>query len=452
MSHKPSLRAGAQQIISRCLCLEQDQQLVIFLDETTVETALILSEAAVEQSVPHTLILVPVSLQQAIPAKRDLSLLAQGAAREARAIVMCVNGAPECLPFRRRMLETNWTARTRVGHMPGAIPEVLGLADVDFDRLIADCWCMEVAMARGRRLELISYASNGEAYSLRADIGSWERLPVASDGVIGDGAWGNIPSGETYIAPLEDSGEGSVVINGSVPGMVVQQGAEIVLNFERGRLASIDPADAAPARWLQQSQIDQAKAAGDPNWFNLAEIGVGMNPAVKKLTGNMLFDEKAARTAHIALGTNAFMGGCVAATIHCDMVTCGPTLRIDDKVVLERGELVLKDVDWQEHYSTISLENSPLRRATQVARSGVQASESGDGRLQRILRPEPGRVSACFVGDPETAQIAYSLYSLIPDDGEWLKLDDLTHLGIWEPDMARRVLHLMWSFGLIDLR
>jgi hypothetical protein len=452
MPHKPSLRAGAQQIISHCLCLEPDQQLVIFLDETTVDTAVILAEAAAEQGVSHTLILVPVTIQHRIPARSDLSLLAQGAAREARAIIMCVNATPECLPFRRRMLETNWTARTRVGHMPGANPEVLGLADVDFDRLIGDCWCMEIAMARGRKLELVSYASNGQAYSLSADIGGWERLPVASDGVIGDGAWGNIPSGETYIAPLEGSGEGSIVINGSLPGMVVEQGSEIVLNFAQGRLVNIDPVDAAPARWLQESQIDPAEASGDSNWSNLAEIGIGMNQAVKKLTGNMLFDEKAARTAHIALGTNAFMGGRVAASIHCDMVTREPTVRIDDKVVLQRGELTLSDADWQEHYSSISLDNSPLRKATLVARSGVQASDSGDGRLQRILRPEPGRVSACFVGDPETAQLAYSMYSLIPDDGEWLKLDDLTHLGIWDPDMVRRVLHLMWIFGLIDLR
>jgi hypothetical protein len=379
-------------------------------------------------------------------------LLAQGAAREARAIIVCVNASPESLPFRRRMLETNWTARTRVGHMPGAIPDVLSLADVDFDRLVSDCWCMEIAMARGRRLELVSYASNGQSYSLYADIGGWERLPVASDGVISDGAWGNIPSGETYIAPLEGSGEGSIVINGSIPGMVVEQGGEIVLSFEQGRLVHIDPYDSAPALWLQESQIDPAKVLRDSNWSNLAEIGIGMNPAVEALTGNMLFDEKAARTAHIALGTNAFMGGRISASIHCDMVTLKPTVRIDDKIVLDRGELALSDTDWQEHYSTISLENSPLRKATRVARSGVQASDSGDGRLQRILRPEPGRVSACFVGDPETAQLAYSIYSLIPDDGEWLKLDDLTHLGIWEPDTVRKVLHLMLSFGLIDLR
>ena len=41
--------------------------------------------------------------------------------------------------------------------MPGANLDVLELADVDFEQLARDCWCLEVAMARGRTLELSSY-------------------------------------------------------------------------------------------------------------------------------------------------------------------------------------------------------------------------------------------------------------------------------------------------------
>ncbi|MBN1147175.1 MAG: hypothetical protein JXA78_07960 [Anaerolineales bacterium] len=177
-----------------------------------------------------------------------------------------------------------------------------------------------------------------------------------------------------------------------------------------------------------------------------------MNPAVAELTGNMLFDEKAAGTAHIALGSNVFMGGKISASIHCDMLTLRPSMHIDGKLVLERGRLSYIEAEWQEHYGAVSLEGSPLRKAASVARSGVQAGESADGRLQRILRSAPGRVSACFVGDPQTAQLAHSLYSLIPDSGEWLPLEELTHLGLWPPDQVRRVLHVMWIFELVEFR
>ncbi len=227
MPGEPPFRSGARKIVQACLDLEPNQQFVIFADETTIEPAVVIAEAAESVGVLHTVIVVPVSTQHRIPLERDLSYLTQEAAREARAILTCVNSSPECLPFRQRILETHWTARTRIGHMPGATLEVLEMANADLEQLVIDCGCMEIAMARGKKLELTSYAADGSPHTLSADIGGWERLPVASDGVIRDGAWGNVPSGETYIAPMEGTGEGSVVINGSIPGLVIEPGAEL---------------------------------------------------------------------------------------------------------------------------------------------------------------------------------------------------------------------------------
>jgi hypothetical protein len=448
MATEASATSGARQVIAHCLGLERNQQLVIFVDETTIEPGIALAEAADVLGISQTVFLVPVSVQRRIPVQADLSWLIQKAAREARAILTCVNSSPECLPFRRRILETHWTAHTRIGHMPGATLEILKVANVDFANLVANCWCMEIAMARGKELEIISYAADGADHRLTADIGGWERLPVASDGVIQDGAWGNVPSGETYIAPVEGTATGSIVINGSIPGMVIEPGAEMVVTFEYGRLAQIEPADGPAARWLRETQIAKARAAGDLEWSNLAEIGIGLNPAVKVLTGNMLFDEKAAGTAHIALGTNAFMGGTVYSSIHCDMVTRAPTVLIDGKVVLDRGALRYSEADWHEHHARISLEDSPLRAAVRVARSGVQASGAPDGRLQRVLRPEPGRVSRCFVGDPQTAQFARILYGLLPAEGDGLPVVDLARAANMDVDLVRRVLHVLWRYDL----
>ena len=452
MSSGASVESGARQLIQHCLGLQPNQQLVILLDETTTETGVAIAEAAESLGVPHTAILVPVSLQRQIPQRRDLGLLTQGAAREARAILTCLNPSPECLPFRRFILETQWTARTRIGHMPGASLEVLKLADVDVQQLATHCRQLEVALVRGRTLELVSYASSGTPHTLSADIGGWDRLPVASDGIIRDGAWGNVPSGETYIAPIEGSGTGSIVINGSLPGLVLQPGDDLILYFAQGRLTHVEPQAGPAARWLHETQIAGAQAAGDPNWSCLAEIGVGFNPAVAHLTGNMLFDEKAAGTAHIALGTNTFMGGAVRASIHCDMVTRSPTILIDGKTVLERGRLAFKASEWHENHTQVVLDDSPLRTAQLVARSGVQAGGAADGRLQRVLRPEPGRVSACFVGDRETSRFAHALYAFMPDDGDWLPVEDLAAVTDLQSDFCRRLLHVMWRYDLIRVR
>lgn len=451
MTLNPAVHAGAKQIIQRCLGLIKGQNLLIFADKTTTELATIFAEAAEKMGVQSTIIFVPISLQNRIPREIDLSHLAQAAAKEARAILTCVNSSPDCLPFREHILETQWSARTRIGHMPGANLDILRLANVDFGELIEECHKLEIALARGRIMDLRSKANDGTNHLLRFNIGGWERLPVASDGVIADGVWGNVPSGETYIAPVEGSAEGSVVINGSIPGMVVKPEEQIVLHFKNGRLTHIEPDDNRTARFLQENQIKRAQEMGDENWRNLAEVGIGRNGAVDKLTGNMLFDEKAAGTAHIALGSNSFMGGRVDSAIHCDMVIKSPTIEVDGKIILKEGNLRFIELEWYESYLSVALRESPLESAGFVARSGIE-TDLQNQRLARVLRPEPGRVSHCMVGDHETSRLAAGLYSFLPVHNEWINVSDLLNRNNIEPDIARRVLHLMWEYGLINYR
>lgn len=335
--------------------------------------------------------------------------------------------------------------------MPGANLQVLEMANADFDRLISDCHNLELAMARGKTLEFISFASDGEQHRLKVDIGGWERLPVSSDGVIEDGVWGNVPSGETYIAPIEGSGEGSVVINGSIPGLVIQQGREILLTFAKGCLSKIEPEDNPTAQWLQLTQIQKALGKGDSNWSNLAEIGIGTNLAVKHLTGNMLFDEKCLSTAHLALGLNTFMGGTTKASIHCDMVVREPTIIIDGKTILGRGKLQFVELEWRENYEMISLEGSLAKEAQEACRTGTQSDSHGKC-LQRVLRSEPGRVSACFVGDDNTSRLAYALYSNLSSESEWISIKRLAKQSKIDEETARKVLLVVQEYDLVRLR
>jgi hypothetical protein len=335
--------------------------------------------------------------------------------------------------------------------MPGANLKVLRLANVDFNKLIGDCHNLEIALARGRTLELLSRSNDGTPHRLHVDIGGWERLPVASDGIISDGVWGNVPSGETYIAPVEGSAKGSVVINGSIPGLVIKRSEQIVVHFENGSLSHIEPDNNRTAQFLREKQIKRALDIGDKNWRNLAEVGIGRNTAVDRLTGNMLFDEKAAGTAHIALGSNSFMGGKVDSAIHCDMVIRAPTIIVDGKAILQKGKLRFIESEWREAYADVSLNESPLQTARSVARSGTEAALQNQ-LLFRVLRPEPGRVSTCIVGNDETSKLAFGIYGLLPRNSEWIEIRNLFSNNSMDPDAIRRVLHLIWDYGLINYR
>ena len=143
--------AGARRILRECLGLEHDQSLVIILDETTAGTAAVLAEAADLEAIPCSAFFVPVAAQRRIPGLAKLSGLVQAAAHGARAILTCVNASPECMPFRDYLLETGWSARSRIGHMPGASLAVLRAANTDIGQVVADCHLVEEVMARDTR-------------------------------------------------------------------------------------------------------------------------------------------------------------------------------------------------------------------------------------------------------------------------------------------------------------
>ena len=449
MQTSSEAKNGAKNIISRCLGLSSGHDVLIFADETTLDVSMVLAEAAGMLDVVPIVVLIPKSIQRYIPDKQSLPISVQGIAKDVRVIITCTNADSECMPFREYILETQLSAHTRIGHMPGANLDLLGLANVDFDRLVEDCNRIECMMAQGHELELKSTDSFGRTHLLKADIGGWERLPVASNGVIEDGVWGNVPSGETYIAPLKGTSEGSVVINGSVPGLVVEPRNEIVLYFEQGKLTKISPETSSVARHLNRTQFDTARKNHDPNWTSLAEIGVGVNPAVSRLTGNMLYDEKALGTAHIAVGSNTFMGGGIDSLIHCDMVIKKPTIVIDDLMILDNGALI--DSGGIESFKDVSLSHSPLRFAQAVAQSGTQTKVSRDKKLKRKLRPEPGRISLCTIGDDKTSEIAVSLFEQLPPSGQFVDISILARKVQLDDEVTRKVLHIMLKYDIIKL-
>ena len=153
------------------------------------------------------------------------------------------------------------------------------------------------------------------------------RNGVPSPGVYRErGTAGNLPSGEAYIAPLEDGSDGETVIDGSMVGVGLLD-SPLRVKVEKGKLVSIEGKDADKLGILLKNEANGT----------LAELGIGTNYAAR-LTGNILEDEKALHTVHIAFGTNTSFGGTNKADCHMDGIIVNPTLYLDDLLVLEKGE------------------------------------------------------------------------------------------------------------------
>lgn len=165
----------------------------------------------------------------------------------------------------------------------------------------------------------------------RAGTDLWLRVggrPWLSDTLpLEAGGGNNFPNGEVFVAPLADGADGVLVADLTVPytveGLV---DAPVTLRFERGRVVSIEGGRAAAM--LRELVADAGEGADV-----IAELGIGLHPGLSP-RGHTMLDEKAARTAHVAIGRNTGgFGGDNEAAIHVDCIFSEPVVEADGRPV-----------------------------------------------------------------------------------------------------------------------
>ena len=126
---------------------------------------------------------------------------------------------------------------------------------------------------------------------------------------------------------LEDEG-----VEGSVHIGVLEE--PVVCRVRDGRITSIEG-----GRQAQMLKDDLASKA-DPNVYNIAEMGMGLNPKCH-FCGFMLEDEGVEGSVHIGIGTSITLGGTVKAACHYDLIMTGATVVADGRVLLQDGVVQL---------------------------------------------------------------------------------------------------------------
>jgi leucyl aminopeptidase (aminopeptidase T) len=145
------------------------------------------------------------------------------------------------------------------------------------------------------------------------------------------GAFGNLPCGEGYIAPVEGTSEGVLVADGAIGSQGLPAGP-VTFEVSAGNVRSVKGPEG-------ERLLEMLRAAGEGG-TNVAELGIGTNECAIK-TGNLLEDEKILGTCHVAFGASAAMGGTVQVPIHEDCVVMKPDLSVDGEPVLRAGELLV---------------------------------------------------------------------------------------------------------------
>ncbi len=150
------------------------------------------------------------------------------------------------------------------------------------------------------------------------------------------GAWGNLPSGEAYTAPLEGTADGKVVVE---KGWYAGLTENMTLVFRNGEVVEVVGGGKVGDEYrdLLKPGVEEGPYKSRRNF---AELGIGTNPNAKR-PDNVLEAEKIRETVHIAVGDSSHMGGKVQSDLHQDFVLPNPHLYFDGKPIIKGGKITV---------------------------------------------------------------------------------------------------------------
>ena len=314
---------GARTIMDNCVSLKAGETVLIVTDMVQENIAKVLAAAAVERGAevvvstmkprqrageePPKLIAESMKFADVVLIPVSYSVTHTFAVKEA-----AENGA-------RLLVLTDFTEEMLIS----------GGIEADFRAIKPVCKGVADAYAKGSKVHVTSPGGT----DLWLDITG--RRGNALYCVVEPGEFSTIPTVEANSSPVEGSANGRIVADASVPYLGIGVLNEpIVVDVKDGFITDI--------RGGRQAEVLKKDLAShnDPNCYNIAELGVGLNPKCK-LCGIMLEDEGVIPTAHIGIGTSITLGGTVKAPTHYDLLMWNPKIEVDGRVLVDGDKVNL---------------------------------------------------------------------------------------------------------------
>ena len=315
------LKNAAEIALRDCMALKKNETLLVVTDDATEEIGRMLFQVGKNMSAESVLLVMPereVNGQDPPPEIAEMMTKYD--------VVIC--------PTRKSLTHTNarraaCSAGARVGTMPGISMEVMiRTLKADYHKIAE------------RTYRLSKILETGETVKITTVLGTDILIPIkgihaiSSTGLVTEsGSFGNLPSGESYLMPVEGKTNGVFVVDGSFAGIGKIKGEPVRIRVEDGFATEI-------AGGTQARELDELLKPLGKKAYNTAELGIGTNDQAI-ITGQILEDEKVMGTVHIALGNNLSMGGTCDVGIHLDGVILKPTVTVDGRMIMKAGTLLI---------------------------------------------------------------------------------------------------------------
>jgi len=215
----------------------------------------------------------------------------------------------------------------RIASMPGITEAMLKRCiEIDYSRLKKDTLRVAKLLDKAKEVKIATDAGTSLALSIAGRKAHGKKAGIYTR----KGYWGNLPEGEAFIAPVEGTAEGKLVIDGSIANF--GKARNVVMMIKNGEAVQVKVGN-------KKHPLDNLLESVGRKARNIAELGIGLNRKAK-ITGLVLEDEKVYGTCHVAVGNNIGFGGSVDVPLHIDSVIRKPSLFLDGKCVMEKGKLL----------------------------------------------------------------------------------------------------------------
>ncbi len=324
--------SNAEKALKTVLDVRRKEKVMVITDEESEDIGFAFNEACKRLGLSSSIIYL--SSRKNGPIKD----LPQELAREldhANIYINTFKSYAEETPFRVKLLDMELKRGARIAHAPGIDKNMLikGALTADFHEMWKTARKLMDIMEGVSEVHITT--EKGTDLNLRI-----EGRRFQTDIKIGKNQIGNLPAGEIWCAPLEDGVDGVAIIDGSI-GDIGFPPCPLKIHMKTGKITAIECSDEKFKERLEE--LLHADELADV----IGELGIGLNQSAK-LIGNMLVDEKAAQTIHIAFGNNIdFYGGKNTSSMHRDFLIKRPNMELTysdgrKRKIMESGKLLME--------------------------------------------------------------------------------------------------------------
>jgi leucyl aminopeptidase (aminopeptidase T) len=307
---------AAERAVNQSLKIRPGENFLLVTDKQKMEIAEALAYWAKKAGAETTTYLMTETLRPITgPTKLFKEL-----AKRASAFVYMLDARIEEKPFRSFMVGEGMK-RSRICMMPGITRDMMErLVDIDFKDM--DAFTRKVVRALKDADDVIIENAAGTRIEFSVKGRKWDN---DNGDISHKGKHGNLPAGECYTCPVEETFTGKLVIS-----LIDDKLGRGEMEFNQGRLV----------RWKGKGIEAIIKNIGtDETGFIIGEFGVGTNKGAR-ICPNMLEAEKAFGTVHFAIGDSYGIGK-NKSKHHYDALVDKVTIRAKGKTIAKNGKFMI---------------------------------------------------------------------------------------------------------------